>query len=83
VDLQAKPYVPLSVHAHEFRQPKGQHVRPWMLRRNGETIAAWQDRTNHSCYRCGVYIADMRELDTHEEDCRDSPGDVGEDDADM
>jgi hypothetical protein len=76
VDIQPKPYVPLSVHAHEFRQPVGQQVRPWMLRRNGETVAAWRDRTNHSCYRCGVYIADMRKLDTHEADCHASAGDV-------
>lgn len=76
MDIQPKPYVPLSVHAHEFRQPKGHGVRPWMLRRNGETTAAWLDRTNHSCYRCGTYIADMQELDTHEAGCRVSGSDA-------
>jgi hypothetical protein len=75
VDLQPKPYVPLR--EREFRQPRGHHVRPWMLRRNDETIAAWQHRTSHSCYRCGLYIADMRKLDTHEVSCRASAGDEG------
>lgn len=77
MDTQPKPYVPLSVHADGFRQPKGRHVRPWMLKRSDETIAAWTDRTNHTCYRCGDYVVDLRELDKHEAGCQaQEPGDV-------
>lgn len=41
--------------------------RPWQQRKRGETVEAYQARTNHSCYACGVYIADLAALDKHEE----------------
>lgn len=64
--MDAAPYQPPSLRSHEFRQPEGSHVRPWMLKRDGETVPEWARRTHHTCWRCGVQLADMRALDAHE-----------------
>ena len=40
--------------------------RPWLKPKPGETVQEWNRRTNHSCYACGDFYADLADLDAHE-----------------
>lgn len=50
--------------------PDRAYLKPWQHRRPGETTEQFQDRTSHSCWKCGREIRDMATLDTHETTCR-------------
>jgi hypothetical protein len=46
--------------------PPPVNKRTWLRRKPGETARQWNERTNKSCYCCGVFIADSAALDAHE-----------------
>lgn len=40
--------------------------RPWLKKKPAETNRQYHQRTNHTCYACGVEMADLSALDAHE-----------------
>ena len=44
--------------------------RPWLMRKQNESVQEWNRPTNHSCYACGDYYKDLDELDVHESEHR-------------
>jgi hypothetical protein len=44
-------------------------MKPWMTRRQGESLAVWMARLNKTCFRCGKEFPSVKQTNDHEGKC--------------